>query len=112
MNYCCLSQVVTKSSWDESVLKSEVPVLVEFWTGWCGPCRMVLPVIEEISHEYAGKIRCFKLNTDNDPQVATDYEVRAIPTVVLFKNGEKQAAITGAMPKSVYVEAIERLLAP
>ncbi|XP_058087678.1 thioredoxin M3, chloroplastic-like isoform X1 [Magnolia sinica] len=103
---------VTASSWNESVLKSDVLVLVEFWASWCGPCRMVHPVFDEIAEEYAGKIKCLKLNTDADDQVAVEYGIEKIPTVVLFKDGEKQQAITGTMPKSVYVAAIERSLAP
>ncbi|KAL6007627.1 hypothetical protein ACLOJK_033126 [Asimina triloba] len=102
---------VTVATWKESVLKCDVLVLVEFWASWCGPCRMVHPIFEEIAEEYAGKIKCFKLNADDNEKITADYGIEKIPTVALFKNGEKRLAITGTMPKSVYVAAIEKVLA-
>ncbi|KAK1263992.1 hypothetical protein QJS04_geneDACA022030 [Acorus gramineus] len=101
------SSATTVSSWKESVLKSKIPVLVTFWASWCGPCRMVHQVIDEVSEEYAGRVSFHRINTDENPQIATEYGIVRIPTVLLFKNGEKQRFITGTMPKSVYVAAIE-----
>ncbi|XP_068660872.1 uncharacterized protein [Aristolochia californica] len=106
-----VSSAVTGSTWETCVLKSDIPVLVEFWTSWCGPCRMVHPIISEIAAEYAGEIKCFKLNADEDYEVASECAVKSVPTVVFFKNGKKLESITGTMPKDVYVEAIRRTLA-
>lgn len=101
---------VNDSSWQSVVLESDVPVLVEFWAPWCGPCRMIHPIIDELSKQYAGKLKCYKVNTDESPSIATRYGIRSIPTVIIFKNGEKKDTVIGAVPKSTLTSSIEKLL--
>lgn len=105
----CSAEAITACSWNQYVLCSDVPVLVEFWASWCGPCRMVGRQMEELAQEYGGRIRCLKIDADEYPQVADSHGVQRIPTVLLFKNGEQVKAITGTLPRSVYVTAIEQL---
>ncbi|XP_019434296.1 PREDICTED: thioredoxin M-type, chloroplastic-like [Lupinus angustifolius] len=103
-------QAVTESTWDELVIASETPVLVDFWAPWCGPCRMIEPIVGELAKEYAGKIACYKLNTDDNPSIATKYGIRSIPTVLFFKNGEKKESIIGAVPKSTLSATVDKYL--
>ncbi len=101
---------LTDSNFDEVVLKSDKPVLVDFWAEWCGPCRMVAPIVSEIATEYDGKAVVGKLDVDSNPEVATRYGIRNIPTILFFKNGEVADKQVGAVPKSVLTSKIEGLL--
>ncbi|XWS11049.1 hypothetical protein CRYUN_Cryun38cG0050200 [Craigia yunnanensis] len=101
---------VKDDTWQSLVLDCELPVLVEYWAPWCGPCRMILPVIDELSKQYAGKLKCYKVDTDENPTIATRYGIRSIPTVMIFKNGEKKDTVIGAVPKSTLTTCIERFL--
>jgi len=101
---------ITDATFDEVVLKSDKPVLVDFWAAWCGPCRMVGPVIEEISGEYEGKAVVGKVDVDANQEFAAKYGVRNIPTVLVFHKGEIVGRQVGVSPKNVYTEAIDALL--
>ncbi|MBL7983084.1 MAG: thioredoxin [Flavobacteriales bacterium] len=101
----------TDSNFDELVLKSDKPVLVDFWAEWCGPCRMVGPVVEELSKEYEGKAVVGKLNVDHNAQISMKYGIRSIPTLLVFKNGEIVDRAVGAMPKSELAKKLDGQLA-
>jgi thioredoxin 1 len=97
---------VSDASFDSDVLKSNEPVLVDFWAEWCGPCRMVAPVLEEVAGELQGKLKIVKLNVDENPQTASKYGIMSIPTLMIFKNGELASRQVGAAPKQKLVQWI------
>lgn len=101
---------ITDATFDEVVLKSDKPVVVDFWAAWCGPCRMVGPIIDEVSTEYEGKAIVGKVDVDANQEFAAKYGVRNIPTVLVFKGGEIVSRQVGVSPKQVYTDAIDALL--
>lgn len=94
-----MPETVTTSQFDAEVLQSETPVIVDFWAEWCGPCRAVSPVLEQIAEEREGKLRVVKVNIDEEPELQMRYGILSIPTILLFKDGEPAAAAVGAQPK-------------
>jgi thioredoxin 1 len=102
---------VNTELWDNDVLKSDLPVLVDFWAEWCGPCRMVGPAVEQLSQMMAGKIKVAKLNVDENQEIAMKYGVRSIPSLILFKAGKEIARTVGAASKESYQKFIEQSLA-
>jgi thioredoxin 1 len=101
---------VTDAEFETTVLKSDTPVLVDFWAAWCGPCKAIAPTVEELAGDYAGKLTVAKMNVDENPQTPGKYGIRAIPTIILFKGGQVAEQITGAVAKSQIVEAINKVL--
>ena len=101
---------ITDANFEEIVLKSDKPVLIDFWAEWCGPCRMVGPVVEEISKEYNGKALVGKVNVDHNPGISTKYGIRNIPALLYFKDGEIVDKQIGAVPKSVLAEKLAKQL--
>lgn len=101
---------VTDDTFDAEVLKSTVPVMVDFWAPWCGPCKMIAPMVDEIAREYAGKAKAVKINTDASPGIASQYGVRSIPTVMIFKGGNRVETIIGAVPKTTLTQALDKFM--
>ena len=101
---------VTDSNFEQEVINSDIPVIVDFWAIWCGPCKMIAPIMEEFASEYDGKVKITKLDVDNNPNVAVKYGIRSIPTVLLFKDGKIIEQIIGAYPKSYFQDKISKIL--
>ena len=101
---------VNDDNFDEVVIKSDKPVMVDFWAEWCGPCRMVAPIMEEISHEYAGKAIVVKCDVDSSPGVSAKYGIRNIPTILFFKDGKIADKQVGAVPKTSFVTKLNALI--
>ncbi len=102
-----MAKAITHSEWQAEVLNSPVPVLVDFWAVWCGPCRLIAPIVEELGQQYQGKLKVYKVDVDQEQQLAMQYGIMSIPTLLLFKNGQVVEQIVGALPKG----AIEQKLA-
>jgi thioredoxin 1 len=101
---------VTDETFEQEVIQSNVPVLVDFWAPWCGPCRMVAPVVEDVATQFEGQVKVVKLDTDQNPNVASQYGIRSIPTLMIFKGGQKVDMVVGAVPKSTIASTLEKHL--
>jgi thioredoxin 1 len=101
---------VTDANFDAEVLKSELPIVIDFWAEWCAPCRAIAPIVKDLSAQYDGKVKVVKMNIDENPATPGKYGVRAIPTVLAFKNGTVVGQITGARPRSAFEELVQRVL--
>jgi len=101
---------VTDDNFEQEIINSDIPALVDFWAEWCGPCKMVSPIVEELAKEYDGKVKVGQMNVDENRQTPAKYGIRAIPTLILFKNGNVAQTIVGAQPKSAIEEELKKLL--
>ena len=101
---------VNDGNFEDEVLKSEIPTLVDFWAPWCGPCRMISPIVEELATEYEGKIKVTQMNVDDNPSTPTKYSIRGIPTVILFNGGQIAEQIVGAVPKAKLANMINKVV--
>ena len=97
---------ITDDNFEKEVIKSDKPVLIDFWAAWCGPCRMIAPIVEELAQEYDGKVKIGKLDVDENQQTAIKFGVRSIPTLLIFKNGALKDTIIGAVPKAQIVQKL------
>ena len=102
---------VTDANFDEQVLKSSVPVLVDFWADWCAPCKMIAPILEELANEYDGKIAFAKVDVDSNPETSLTFGIRSIPNLLVFKNGKPMDQVIGAVPKAVLKKRLDNALA-
>ena len=102
---------VTDDTFDEEVINSDVPVLVDFWADWCAPCKMIAPIVEELAGEYDGKIKFAKLDVDTNPKVAMTYGIRGIPTLLIFKGGSPVDQVVGAVPKGTLKSHLDKVAA-
>jgi|TARA_B110000967_G_scaffold27490_1_gene25330 thioredoxin 1 len=100
----------TDSSFESDVLQSDIPALVDFWAAWCGPCKMIAPLLDELSTEYAGRVKICKVDVDSSPETAAKFNVRGIPTLLVFKNGTVEATKVGALSKAQLVEFVDSIL--
>jgi thioredoxin 1 len=103
---------ITDANFQQEVINSEIPVLLDFWAVWCGPCKMIAPFVEEIANEYDGKIKVGKVDVDSNPQTAMNYGIRSIPTLLIFKGGKMVDQIIGAVPKKTITSKLEMHLQP
>lgn len=101
---------VTTATWEKEVLNSSGIVMIDFWAVWCGPCRIIAPAVEELSREYTGKVKIMKLNTDENPEIASKYKILGIPTLMFFKDGQKVDQVVGAVPKPQLKAKLDSLL--
>ena len=102
--------IVTDENFNDDVLQSETPVLVDFWADWCGPCKSIAPVIEDIARDYDGRVKVRKLNVDDNPESTSNFGVRSIPTLAVFKNGEVQETVIGVQPKAKLEQMIKQYI--
>lgn len=103
-------QEITDTNFEAEVLKSSLPVLIDFWAPWCAPCRAIAPIVDELARDYAGKLKIVKMNVDDNPVTPSRYGVRSIPNLLIFKNGDVKDQIIGAVPKGHFVQAIDKVV--
>ena len=101
---------VTESNFEEEVVKSDVPVLVDFWAEWCGPCKMIAPILDEIAKEYGEKLKICKIDVDSNPDIAPKFGIRGIPTLIMFKDGNAESTKVGAVSKSQLIEFVDEIV--